>query len=71
MGEQLSLLPIDPGPVVKGGERFAECRQGVEGGCGGHHESGPLLAGFPIARWVCCADCPVRSEVASSRDGED
>jgi hypothetical protein len=43
---------------VKGDPRFAECRRRVVEGCGGHHEAGPLLAGLPILRWVCCADCP-------------
>ena len=52
-------------------DRFAICRERSaptlpDGGCGGHHERGPVLAGHPIIRWICCADCPARSEVASA-----
>jgi hypothetical protein len=68
MTEQLSLLPPEPAAqAVKGAERFAVCRARVDAGCDGHHEPGPLFAGIPIMRWICCADCPVRGEVAAAR----
>lgn len=68
MSEQLSFLASAPAPkpALKGAEHFSECRARVEADCGGHHEMGPLFAGRPIVRWICCAACPVRGEVASS-----
>jgi hypothetical protein len=62
MSERLSFLaPTEP--PVKGDARFAECRQRVTNGCGGHHELGPEFAGIPITRWLCCDTCPNRGEL--------
>lgn len=52
---------------------FALCRErvaphGTSVGSGGHHEPGPVIAGYPVMRWICCADCPARHEVASARE---
>jgi hypothetical protein len=65
MTEQLSLLPPEPAAqAVKGAERFAVCRARVDAGCGGHHEMEKWFGLIPVWRWHCCADCPVRGEVA-------
>lgn len=66
MTEQLSFLAPDTQPVVKGAERWAECRARITQGCGGHHARGPVVAGFPLVQWHCCDACPVRAEVASA-----
>lgn len=66
MSEQLSLLAPDAAPVVKGTERWAECRRRVALACGGHHSQGALFAGRPVMVWISCAECPVRGEVASA-----
>ena len=64
---QLSFLDEEIDAAVKGcAERFALCRDRVAQGCGGHHAPGQIFAGLPVSRWICCADCPVRSEVASA-----
>lgn len=47
-------------------DRFAECRERTLQGCGGHHEQAEIKAGYPVLRWICCADCPARNEVASA-----
>ena len=71
MSEQLSFLPPNPvRPAIKGSERWAECRRRVALACGGHHSQGALFAGRPVMRWICCADCPVRGEVASATEAD-
>lgn len=63
---QLPGLP--PPPPLKPGaahveSRFAECRRRVAAGCGGHHEPGPVVAGYPMVVWRCCESCPNRSDL--------
>jgi hypothetical protein len=57
-------VPVAFDPLQR--NEFAVCRERSIGGCGGHHERGPVVAGCPIVRWICCADCPARSQVASA-----
>jgi hypothetical protein len=69
MSEQISFLaPTEP--ETRGHSRFAECRRRVAEGCGGHHELGPVVAGFPIVQWICCADCPNRAEMNPTPRGK-
>lgn len=64
MTDQLSPPGIAlPAPDIICAERFDECRRRVAEGCGGCHKQGPEFSGLLIWRWVCCTDCPNRTEL--------